>query len=393
MKARFLLLILLIFGACKAKAPISQVVEDKSQEDSQEVKVVEPVKKFAIDPSRYSLDVKIGQMIMVGINDRKSVSESDVLLKEIKEGKMGGIILFEKNIHKDNSKETLKSLIADMQKNAAIPLFISIDEEGGRVHRLKEKYGFVGMPSAAHLGKLNNIDSTYYYTRNLARLLSELGINLNYAPVLDLGINKDNPVIYKLQRSYSGDPEVVARHAKASIKAHHEEGVKTVVKHFPGHGSSMEDSHLGLTDVTNRWNIIELFPYNELIRSGEVDAVMSAHIVNCRLDTTCLPATLSNTVITGVLRNMMNYDGVVFSDDMQMYAISKNYGLENAIELAINAGIDVIMFGNNVNLKDRITATEIHAIIKKKVESGAISKERIDESFKRIMEFKKKKVK
>src|SRR5690606_2842688 len=209
--------------------------------------------------------------------------------------KVGGIILFEKNIASKNSKETLKGLISDLQSHAEEPLFISIDEEGGNVHRLKEKYGFVGMPSASYLGSLNNADSTYYHTNVLAGLLSELGINFNFAPTVDLALNPENPVIAKVGRSYSHLPEVVTYHAETSIKAHHDNGVLTILKHFPGHGSSTTDSHYGITEVTDQWKIIEIMPYKEIIRSGLIDAVMTAHIVNCHLDIDCLPATLSHT--------------------------------------------------------------------------------------------------
>ncbi len=329
-------------------------------------------------------------MILVGINDRKVLEQGDLLKKEIEEGKTGGIILFEKNIAPEQSKEKLKKLIADMQAGAKVPLFMSIDEEGGKVHRLKEKYGFVKMPPAAYLGNFKNTDSTFWYTRQLAAVMAEVGFNINFAPDVDVALNPNNPVIVKAGRSYSDDPKTVAAHAAASISAHHSYGVKTALKHFPGHGSSMTDSHYGITDVTRLWKESELIPYEEIIRTGRIDAIMTAHIVNCKLDTSCLPATLSRPIVTDLLRGKLGFDGVVFSDDMQMYAISKHYGLENAIRQSILAGVDVVVFGNNVNLSDRITASEIHAIITKMVEKGEISKSRIDESFNRIMALKRK---
>lgn len=335
-----------------------------------------------------SLDLKIGQMIMVGINSRTSLANTDTLNKELKKRKIGGIIIFEKNINPTNSKENLKKLIADLQASSPIKLLISIDEEGGKVHRLKEKYGFVKMPSATYLGSQKNTDSTTFYTLSLAEQLAYLGINLNFAPDVDLGSNPNNPVIAKVGRSYSPNPDVVTKHADASITAHHQHNVKTILKHFPGHGSSTTDSHLGITDVTNLWKLNELFPYNNLIKANKVDAIMTAHIINCHLDSTCLPATLSKTIVGDLLRNIMGFNGVVFSDDMQMFAISKNYGLDNALKLSINAGVDVVLFGNNVSQSDRITATEIHAKIKKMVLSSEISKARINEAYQRIMKLK-----
>lgn len=335
-----------------------------------------------------SLDLKIGQMIMVGINSRTAISNTDTLNIELKKRKIGGIIIFEKNINPTNSKENLKKLIVDLQASSPIKLLISIDEEGGKVHRLKEKYGFVKMPSATYLGSQKNTDSTTFYTLSLAEQLAYLGINLNFAPDVDLGSNPNNPVIAKVGRSYSPNPDVVTKHADASITAHHQHNVKTILKHFPGHGSSTTDSHLGITDVTNLWKLNELFPYHNLIKANKVDAIMTAHIINCHLDSTCLPATLSKIIVGDLLRNIMGFNGVVFSDDMQMFAISKNYGLDNALKLSINAGVDVVLFGNNVSQSDRITATEIHSKIKKMVLSGEISKARINEAYQRIMKLK-----
>lgn len=392
MRIYSLLVALLILGACKSKkVTTSGTVQPEVIVPKKDTSVHKPVEtKIKIKEEEFDLDFKIGQMILVGLNDRKTIPASDPIRKEIAEGKTGGIILFEKNIAPENSKETLKKLIADLQSEARFPLFMSIDEEGGKVHRLREKYGFVKMPSAAYLGSMRNPDSTFYYTKNLAELMADLGINVNFAPDVDVATNPDNPVIVKLGRSYSENPKTVAAHAIASLKAHHVYGVKTALKHFPGHGSSTTDSHLGLTDVTKLWKEAELVPYKEIIRSGECDAIMTAHIVNCKLDTACLPATLSASIVNGLLRKELGFKGVVFSDDMQMFAISKNYGLENAIKKSILAGVDVVVFGNNVTLNDRITATEIHAIIKKLVLSGEISEKRIDESFQRIMALKGK---
>ncbi|MCR6640859.1 MAG: glycoside hydrolase family 3 protein [Sporocytophaga sp.] len=382
MKIRILFLLITILISCKTK-------EKYLQTKSKPVETSKTKSKPIL--SEDSLDIMIGQMILVGLNDRTVLPANDSLRKELRAGKIGSVIIFEKNISKTKSAETLKKLIADLQAEAPIPLFVTIDEEGGKVHRLKEKYGFVKMPSAQYLGNLNNPDSTLFYTRNLAKELKGLGINLNFAPDVDLGLNKENPVIYKAGRSYSADPEIVTKQALLSIEGHHDFGVKTILKHFPGHGSSSVDSHLGIVDITNQWKIMEIWPYRDIIRSGNCDAVMTAHIINCHLDTSCLPATLSKPIINGILRDLLQFDGVVFSDDMQMNAISKNYGLENAIKLSINAGVDILLFGNNVHLEDRISATQIHAVIKKLVKSGEIKESRIEESFRRIMALKDKK--
>ncbi|WP_317899949.1 glycoside hydrolase family 3 protein [Aurantibacillus circumpalustris] len=342
--------------------------------------------------SNDSLDLKIGQMIMMGIKSRTSVSENDSLLQEIREHKLGGVVLFEKNISPANSRNELINLISTIQAAAAIPLFISIDEEGGLVHRLKEKYGFVGMPSAMRLGKINSADCTLFYNRRLTAELSELGFNCNYAPTLDMAVNPENTVIVKRQRSFSEDPDIVSKHALLCIQAHHENNIKTILKHFPGHGSSTADSHAGIVDVTESWSFKELYPYFSILSSGSCDAIMTAHIINKRWDDSYLPATLSKRVVIDMLRGLLGYKGVVFSDDMQMGAISKNYGFENAIELAINAGVDVLMFANNVGSDQKmISASEVHAVIKKMVKKKKISRERINEAYSRIILLKNKK--
>lgn len=338
-----------------------------------------------------SLDLKIGQMIMIGINERTILTADDPIVAELKDGKIGGVVLFEKNIAKSNSADSLKRLISALQQYSKVPLFISIDEEGGRVHRLKEKYGFVRMPSATYLGKQDNEDSTLFYNRRLAEEMAGLGITLNYAPVLDIATNPDNPVIVKNERSFGATPEIVAKHAALCIKAQHEYGIKTILKHFPGHGSSAGDSHLGIVDVTNTWDFSELYPYHTLLKNSTYDAIMTAHIINAKWDPDMLPATLSGRAINGILRGTLGYTGVVFSDDMQMQAISDNYGFKKAIALSINAGVDVLMFANT-NGRDgkKVTATEIHRMIKKLVRKRKISKARINEAYARITALKNK---
>src|SRR5690606_19764316 len=180
----------------------------------------------------------------------------------------------------------------------------------------------------------------------------------------------------------------VAILAKEFIKQHRKYGVLTSLKHFPGHGSSKEDTHLGMADVTGSWTERELIPYKMLIDSGYADAVMTSHIVNRNLDKKGNPGTLSYDILQGILRDRLNFDGLVFTDDMQMHAITKHYGLEETIKLAINAGVDIMTFSNNISGSAERTVDKVHSIIKKLVESGQIKRERIDESYARIMKVK-----
>ena len=332
-----------------------------------------------------SLDIKIGQMILIGV---PGTSADPTVLKEIREGKAGSIIFFEKNIAAKNSYEQLKRMAWNYQSAAPIPLFISIDQEGGRVNRLKEKYGFPKSLSAAAMGQ--SLDSVRYYGLSTAATLAGLGINVNFAPVVDLASNPDNPVIAKVERSFSSNADTVALYAGEFIKTHHQMGVITSLKHFPGHGSSEDDTHLGMADVTRTWSEEELIPYRKIIDGGYVNAIMTAHIVNKRLDRKGLPGTLSSSIIDSLLRNQLHFNGVVFSDDMQMHAITKHYGLEEAIRLAVNAGVDILTFSNNIQGSEERTVDKVHSIIKKFVKDGTIPKERIDESFRRIMLLKRR---
>jgi beta-N-acetylhexosaminidase len=341
---------------------------------------------FAFSQAQPSLETKIGQMIMMGLTG-SAVDTSDALYQDVKSGRVGGILIYEKHLTTTNTAENLQALINKYQAAAAIPLYISIDQEGGLVNRLKTKYGFPVMPSAAYLGRINNLDTTKYYADNIAYTLSRLGINLNYAPVLDITMPK-NPVLGSRERTYSADTDIIVKHAKQTILSHNYFNVNTVVKHFPGHGSSTADSHLGVTDVSKTWTKSELAPYRKLIKQGLVDAVMTAHIVNTQLDASKLPATLSRKVMTELLRKKLDFDGVIFSDDMHMKAISAEFGLEESIEKAINAGVDVLMFSGNITGVGSGTAGRMVNIVLKLVREGKVSEKSITDSYNRIMKMK-----
>ncbi len=337
---------------------------------------------------RDSLDIKIGQMLLIGY---PGPDLDSTLLKEVREGKVGSIILFEKNVPKTPTAfYTLKKVLWTYQKAAPVPLLITIDQEGGRVNRLKDKYGFPKSITAQASGKAKNLDSVKFNAESIASNLAGLGFNVNFAPDVDVAVNPSNPVIVKTGRSFSANADSVTMLAKEYIIPHRRFGVITVLKHFPGHGSSADDTHFGVADVTKTWSEEELKPYKELLQSGYVDAIMSAHIVNKNLDPRGYPGTLSNRILDSLLRKTIGYNGVVFSDDMQMHAISKQYGLEESVKLAINAGIDILCFSNNIQNTEQRNVDIVHGIIKKMVLSGDIKPERIDQSYRRIMKLKSK---
>jgi beta-N-acetylhexosaminidase len=335
-----------------------------------------------------SLDIKIGQMIIFGFHGTR-INKTDAVYKAVKEGKAGNIIIYRRNISPKNTADSLRRLIQEFQAAAPVPLFVSIDQEGGLVNRFESYQGFPKMPTAFFLGNKNDVKTTKTYSDNIALTLSKLNINLNYAPVLDVH-NRLCPVIGARYRSFSSDPRKIVKQAEQVILSHNHFKVHTVVKHFPGHGNSLSDSHLGVTDVTHTWKPEEMEPYRQLISKGLAEAVMTAHIVNSRLDESKLPATLSKKIITGWLRDSLRFTGPVFSDDMMMQAISKYYGPEESIRLALDAGVDVLLFSNNMKGVKDYSPDNIHRIIKNLVLSGKISRQRIDESYGRIMKMKSK---
>jgi beta-N-acetylhexosaminidase len=318
-----------------------------------------------------SLSIKIGQMLIIGI---PGTTLDASVLKEIEAGKVGSLLFFEKNIPATNSFIELKKLIWSYQKVAPIPLFVCIDQEGGRVNRLKSKYGFPNSITAYDMA-LGGMDSVLLYSEATAATLAGLGFNVNFAPVVDLANNPNNPIIAKYGRAFSNNEDTVVRYASAVVDVHRKYNVITSLKHFPGHGSSKEDTHLGMADVTNTWETRELIPYEKMIRDGKVDAVMTSHIVNKKLDAEGNPGTLSKAIIQGILRDRYKFNGVVFTDDMQMHAITKHYGLEEAIKKAILAGVDIMTFSNNISGSDERTVDKVHNVITNFVKRGEISEE------------------
>jgi len=346
---------------------------------------------YAAEPD--SLSVKIGQMLMIGFRGL-SVAEAPEIAEDIAERHIGGVVLFDYDVPSKSpsrnisSSEQLCRLTLELQKLSGIPLLIAIDQEGGKVSRLKPARGFPASVSAEHLGQLNNPDSTRAAARQTARTLKAMHIGMNLAPVADLNTNPDNPVIGKLSRSFSSDPAVVTRNINLVCSTYRDEGIIPTLKHFPGHGSSTSDTHCDFTDITTSWSDKELDPYRDMIASDYRDAIMTAHVFNGTLDS-LYPATLSKATLDGLLRGMLGFKGVILSDDMQMKAITDQYGLETAIQLAINGGVDILVFGNN-SAYDPVIASKATKIIQSLVARNIITPERIDLSWRRIMELKQR---
>jgi len=210
-----------------------------------------------------SLSYQAAQMLMMGFRGT-DLSQNEQIVSDVKGLNIGGVILFEYDLPSKSrprnisSSQQLQKLCADLQQLTDNKLFVAIDQEGGKVNRLKTNYGFPATASAHYLGQLDDADSTRFYADRMAKTLSDCGINLNFSPCIDLNINKNCPIIGKVERSFSDNPDRVVKHAEIFVEAHRTHGVLSCLKHFPGHGSSKEDSHDGFTDITETWQEIEL---------------------------------------------------------------------------------------------------------------------------------------
>jgi beta-N-acetylhexosaminidase len=349
-------------------------------------------------PAAPTLREKIGQLLNVGFRGR-TPAECALIARDLRELNLGGVIFFDQDmvggtidsgprLRNIESPAQVKTLIAYLQAQARVPLLVSVDQEGGRVNRLKPSYGFPPSISHQELGRLDQTTETYRHAAATAQTLAALGFNFNLAPVVDLDANPHNPIIQGKGRSFSADPATVARHAAEFVRAHRAHGVLTCAKHFPGHGSAAGDTHLGLVDVTATWHERELLPFQALIAAGLCDAIMTAHVFHAQLDPVH-PATLSPAIITGLLREKLGFDGVITSDDMEMKAISHHYGLEKSVPAALAAGLDVLCFGNNLTYDPDIARKAI-AILERAVAQGQLTEARIDSSYRRVLALKRR---
>jgi len=340
-----------------------------------------------------SLEQKIGQMLMVGFHGTSAKPGSQIC-RDIQTYNLGAVILFDYNpVDKSKPKNIAnKAQVARLTRELQAcsrdgKLLIAVDQEGGRVQRLKAKYGFYGkFPKAADVAKSGTARMKRTYEA-MAKELKSVGINYDLAPVVDLDINRKNHVIHGLGRSFGKSPETVKKYASVFIDAMHTYGVLTALKHFPGHGSSVGDTHKGFVDVTHLWKPVELEPYRLLNRKA--DTVMVAHVFNRRLDAE-YPATLSKKTVDGLLRTELGFDGVVITDDLQMGAISQKYGLKKTLRLAINAGDDILLFGNQLDPGKIMSVKRLVETVKVLVKEGRVSPERIERSYERVQRLKQR---
>lgn len=326
---------------------------------------------------------------MVGFRGLDVESDSPIV-RQIEKGYVGGVLLFDHDVptgsdtRNVSSPSQVKDLIQELQSLTDRRLLIGVDQEGGLIQRLDADRGFESYPSLQELGDRNDTSYTDRVASRMTGNLSGLGFNVNFAPVVDLNLNPENPVIGKLERSFGARPKLVTAHAREFVQAHRGNNIVPVLKHFPGHGSSRKDSHKGFVDVTGFWDEQELIPYRNLLDGKPVPAVMTAHLFDERWDTQW-PATLSRNVIEGMLRDRIEYDGVVFSDDLQMGAIRKEYDRRIVLKRTLKAGVDVHVFANNSVYEPEV-ASRVVRTIRHLVHSGEISPETIDRSRRRILD-------
>jgi len=380
-------------GAKSPRKPVACTQEAKLCPDGSAVGRVGPNCEFTSCPNAEEdkLKEEIGQMLILGFRGTQ-YQEDSFIDKSINNLKIGGVILFDFDVPSAafprniiNPRQT-KQLITELQKKSKIPLFITIDVEGGLVNRLKPKYGFMEVPSAEDLGK-GTPQETFQTAKALGKELKGLGINFDFVPVVDLNINPQNPVIGKLGRAFSADPQTVISHAASFINGLKENHIISSIKHFPGHGSSTADSHQGMVDITNTYQAEELMPFQELIKKNIAPTVMVAHTINKNLDQQ-YPATLSKNTIQKTLKELLKFQGVVVCDDLSMGAISKNYGLEEAAVKMVEAGCDLIIISNNVTSYDEALPLKVVEAIFQAVQTSEISTSSIEASYQKILKLK-----
>ncbi|MBL4934533.1 beta-N-acetylhexosaminidase [Clostridium sp. YIM B02515] len=339
------------------------------------------VDKISEQVSKMTLDEKVGQMVISGVDGYTNDTHSSELITKYH---VGGFILLGQNVKDTNQVLNLLNSLKDTNKKSgsSIPLFLGVDQEGGRIDRMSPS--FEKFPTNKAIGQINNSTFSNSIGKAIGQEVKSFGFNLDFAPVLDINSNPKNPIIG--DRSFGATSQVVTKLGIETMKGIRSENVIPVVKHFPGHGDTSVDSHTGLPIVNNdlaRLKSFELVPFAEAIKNN-VDMMMVAHILFPKIDSK-YPATMSKTIITDVLKNSMKYKGLIITDDMTMGAITSNYNIGEAAVRSVNAGSNIILvchdFDKEVQVIEKIKAA---------VKDGTISQETINSSVYKILQLKQK---
>ena len=347
-----------------------QVIQDKQQIKQENLTIDEKVDKTVASMSQTE---KLGQMVMIGIQGTKVDDDSLYMLNQYH---MGGVILFDRNME---SPEQVKQLTSDLQaqSNEKVPLFIGIDEEGGDVVRMAEK--LTPPPSQKEIGATGDIEQAKTWAIKTAKSLKDIGINVNFAPVADVGSND--------KRSYSTDANTVIDFVRAATKGYQQENIIYSLKHFPGIGKGKVDSHIDSSSIDVVKEVLmteDILPFKTIIDENEPNDyfILVSHLKYPALDEE-YPASLSSKIMTDLLRNKLGYKGIIITDDMEMGAVANHNDFRSIGVKAIKAGADIVLVCHEYQHQQEVYLGLLDA-----VNSGEISQERIDESVKRIIKVK-----
>ncbi|MDD4568598.1 MAG: beta-N-acetylhexosaminidase [Tepidanaerobacteraceae bacterium] len=374
-KLLLLIIVLLIFMyGCVNKIDTGESIDNNGRTDHTSQHTDANSLKKQIE--QMTVDEKIGQMVMVGFEGYESGHISREMIEKYK---VGGFILFKRNIKDVSQTLNLINSLKSANHENKFPLFIAIDEEGGRVTRMPDE--FIKLPTNRAIGKIDSENLAFEIGSIIGEQLKSLGFNMNFAPVLDIDSNVKNPVIG--DRSFGADEKIVSRLGIQTMKGIQSQVISTV-KHFPGHGDTLVDSHIGLPVVNHdleRLKGFELVPFKKAIKNG-ADMMMVAHILLPKIDAEN-PATFSKTIITDILRNEIKFDGIIITDDMTMGAITKNYDIGNAAVKSVMAGTDIILVCHGYENQVKVIEA-----LKSAVADGAVSEAILDEHVYRILKLK-----
>lgn len=347
-----------------------QVIQDKQQIKQENLTIDEKVDQIVASMSQTE---KLGQMVMIGIQGTKVDDDSLYMLNQYH---MGGVILFDRNME---SPEQVKQLTSDLQaqSNEKVPLFIGIDEEGGDVVRMAEK--LTPPPSQKEIGAIGDIEQAKTWAIKTAKSLKDMGINVNFAPVADVGSND--------KRSYSTDANTVIDFVRAATKGYQQENIIYSLKHFPGIGKGKVDSHIDSSSIDVAKEVLmteDILPFKTIIDESDPNDyfILVSHLKYLALDEE-YPASLSSKIMTDLLRNELGYKGIIITDDMEMGAVANHNDFRSIGVNAVKAGADIVLVCHEYEHQQEVYLGLLDA-----VNNGEISQERIDESIKRIIKVK-----
>ena len=366
-KLLFIILTITILGT--SYYFLSREKPKQATSNSIEEKIKKQLKKM-------TLDEKIAQMLIIYYS---STTYDETLEQTIKEVKPGGFILMNDNI---STYQNTLNLVKSMQKDSKIPMIISIDQEGGIVQRLQKitDIEVTNIPSMLALGKTNDKNLAYNVGKIMAQQLKTLGINLDFAPVVDIYSNKDNKVI--ANRSFGSNSEEVTTMALALKQGLEDNNVNTCLKHFPGHGDTAVDSHYNLPVINKDYNDlskVELIPYYKAIKNN-TNMIMIGHIALPKITKDNTPASLSKEIITNLLKTKLKYQGLVITDALNMKALTDNYSDKEIYTMAINAGVDLLLMPNG--------SRKAIEYIKESIKEKKITEQKINTSVTKILTYK-----